>query len=165
VKDVDFSKNTYQIELDTTAGKITLDLLSDLSPGHSKNMIGLAKIGYYDGVLFHRIIKGFMIQGGCPLGTGTGGPGYTINAEFNTTRTRRAFCRWPAPAIRTRPARNSSFAWAGTPISTGNTRPSARRPTTPAWPSSAKSASQNRQPRPPRQRRDNQIGPRDREGE
>jgi cyclophilin family peptidyl-prolyl cis-trans isomerase len=85
VKDVDFSKNKYQVELDTTLGKITLDLNSDVAPGHCKNMIGLAKIGYYDGVLFHRIIKGFMIQGGCPLGTGTGGPGYTINAEFNTT--------------------------------------------------------------------------------
>jgi peptidyl-prolyl cis-trans isomerase B (cyclophilin B) len=85
VKDVDFSKNKYQIELDTTAGKVTLDLNPDVAPGHCKNMIGLAKIGYYDGVLFHRIIKGFMIQGGCPLGTGTGGPGYTIKAEFNTT--------------------------------------------------------------------------------
>ncbi len=85
VKEVDFSKNKYQIELDTSAGKITLDLNSDVAPGHCKNMIGLAKIGYYDGVLFHRIIKGFMIQGGCPLGTGTGGPGYTIKAEFNTT--------------------------------------------------------------------------------
>lgn len=48
-------------------------------------MIGLARIGYYDGVTFHRVIKGFMIQGGCPLGTGTGGPGYTIKAEFNNT--------------------------------------------------------------------------------
>src|SRR3984957_13160000 len=85
VKDVDFSKNKYQIELDTTAGKITINLNGDVAPGHCKNMIGLAKIGYYDGVLFHRIIKGFMIQGGCPLGTGTGGPGYTIKAEFNTT--------------------------------------------------------------------------------
>ena len=85
VKEVDFSKNKYQIELDTSTGKITLDLNSDVAPGHCKNMIGLAKIGFYDGVLFHRIIKGFMIQGGCPLGTGTGGAGYTIKAEFNTT--------------------------------------------------------------------------------
>ena len=86
VKDVDFSKNKYQIELDTSAGKITLDLNPDVAPEHCKNIIGLTKIGYYDGVLFHRVIKGFMIQGGCPLGTGTGGPGYTIKAEFNTTR-------------------------------------------------------------------------------
>jgi len=85
VKDVDFAKNKYQVELDTTLGKITLDFSPDLAPGHVKNMIGLAKIGFYDGVLFHRIIKGFMIQGGCPLGTGTGDAGYKIKAEFNTT--------------------------------------------------------------------------------
>jgi len=83
IKDVDFSKNDYQIELDTSLGKITLDLDPSSAPGHCKNMIGLAKIGYYDGGVFHRVIKGFMIQGGCPLGTGTGGPGYTIKAEFN----------------------------------------------------------------------------------
>ena len=85
VADVDFSKNKYQVELDTTMGKILLDLLPDVAPGHCKNIIGLAKIGYYDGVIFHRVISGFMIQGGCPQGTGTGGPGYTINAEFNKT--------------------------------------------------------------------------------
>ena len=83
VKDVDFAKNDYQIELDTTMGKITLDLYPDVAPGHVNNIIGLAKIGYYDGVIFHRVIKDFMIQGGCPQGTGTGGPGYQIKAEFN----------------------------------------------------------------------------------
>lgn len=86
VKDVDFAKNDYQIVLDTNAGKITLDLLPDVAPGHCENMIGLTKIGFYDGVSFHRIIRGFMIQGGCPEGRGTGGPGYTIRAEFNPTR-------------------------------------------------------------------------------
>ncbi len=80
---IDFDKNTYQIELDTTAGKILLDLWSDVAPGHCKNIIGLSKIGFYDGVVFHRVIADFMIQGGCPQGRGTGGPGYTINAEFN----------------------------------------------------------------------------------
>jgi peptidyl-prolyl cis-trans isomerase B (cyclophilin B) len=49
-------------------------------------MLSLAKIGYYDGLIFHRVISGFMIQGGCPEGTGTGGPGYTIKAEFNATQ-------------------------------------------------------------------------------
>jgi cyclophilin family peptidyl-prolyl cis-trans isomerase len=84
IKDVDFAKHDYQVELDTSLGKIRLDMNPDVAPGHVKNMLGLAKIGYYDGGMFHRVIKGFMIQGGCPLGTGTGGPGYTIKAEFNT---------------------------------------------------------------------------------
>lgn len=83
--DLDFTKKKYQIELDTSLGKITLDMDAKAAPGHVKNMVGLAKIGYYDGVVFHRIIEGFMIQGGCPQGTGTGGPGYTIAAEFNET--------------------------------------------------------------------------------
>jgi peptidyl-prolyl cis-trans isomerase B (cyclophilin B) len=85
-KELDFKANKYQIELDTTLGKIKLDMLPDVAPGHCTNMLSLAKIGYYDGLIFHRIIKGFMIQGGCPEGTGTGGPGYTIKAEFNATR-------------------------------------------------------------------------------
>lgn len=83
--DVDFSKNKYQVEFDTTMGKILLDVFPDTAPGHAKNLIGLTKIGFYDGIIFHRVISGFMIQVGCPQGTGTGGPGYTIKAEFNRT--------------------------------------------------------------------------------
>ena len=83
--DVDFSKNTYQVEFDTTMGKILLDVYPEVAPGHSKNLIGLTKIGYYDGIIFHRVISGFVIQVGCPQGTGTGGPGYQIPAEFNKT--------------------------------------------------------------------------------
>jgi peptidyl-prolyl cis-trans isomerase B (cyclophilin B) len=85
IKDVDFDRNSYQIELQTSHGRILLDLLPDEAPGHCGNMIGLTRIGYYNGVVFHRVISGFMIQGGCPQGTGTGGPGYTIKAEFNAT--------------------------------------------------------------------------------
>jgi peptidyl-prolyl cis-trans isomerase B (cyclophilin B) len=85
VADVDFAKNSYQVLLDTTHGPIRLNLTPDVAPGHCKNMIGLARIGFYDGVTFHRIIQSFMIQGGCPQGTGTGGPGYMIKAEFNKT--------------------------------------------------------------------------------
>lgn len=81
--DVDFDKNEYQIEFDTTMGKIRLDLWPDVAPGHCRNLIGLTRIGFYDGIIFHRVIKGFVIQAGCPQGTGTGGPGYQIDAEFN----------------------------------------------------------------------------------
>jgi len=83
IADIDFDKKTYQVVLDTTVGKITLDMYPDVAPGHCKNVIGLAKIGYYDGIIFHRVIKDFVCQVGCPLGNGTGGPGYTIDAEFN----------------------------------------------------------------------------------
>ena len=83
VKDVDFSKKTYQVELDTTKGKILLDLWGDVAPGHCKNIIGLSKIGFYDGITFHRVISGFMIQGGCPQGTGTGDAGYKLPQELN----------------------------------------------------------------------------------
>lgn len=85
-KGLDLAAKKYQLELDTTLGKITLDMLPEVAPGHVRNLLGLAKIGYYDGLGFHRIIKGFMIQGGCPEGTGSGGPGYTIPAEFNATK-------------------------------------------------------------------------------
>jgi peptidyl-prolyl cis-trans isomerase B (cyclophilin B) len=83
---IDFAKNKYQVVLDTSEGKITLDMLPDVAPGHCKNLLSLAKLGFYDGGMFHRVISGFMIQGGCPEGTGTGGPGYTIKAEFNATK-------------------------------------------------------------------------------
>lgn len=81
--DVDSAKNTYQVEFVTTKGKILLNVYPDVAPGHAKNLIGLTKIGYYNGIIFHRVIKGFVVQVGCPLGTGTGGPGYTIKQEFN----------------------------------------------------------------------------------
>ena len=83
IADVDFDKNNYQVIFDTTMGKITMNLFPDVAPGHVKNIIGLTKIGFYNGIIFHRVIKGFVIQIGCPHGSGTGGPGYTIKQEFN----------------------------------------------------------------------------------
>ncbi len=84
-KELDLDNKTYQVVLETSEGDIRLDLLPEVAPGHVKNFLGLAKSGFYDGGAFHRIIEGFMIQGGCPEGTGFGGPGYTIDAEFNAT--------------------------------------------------------------------------------
>ena len=84
-QEVDLDGCTYQITLDTSMGSIRLDLDPVAAPGHVRNMVALAESGFYDGTGFHRIIKGFMIQGGCPEGTGTGGPGYRIPAEFNAT--------------------------------------------------------------------------------
>ena len=83
ISSFDFSKNKYQVSFETNKGEIVIDMWPDVAPGHVKNLLGLTKIGYYDGLTFHRVIKGFVIQGGCPVGNGTGGPGYTIKAEFN----------------------------------------------------------------------------------
>lgn len=63
-------------------GNISIELYPETAPNTVNNFIDLVKKGYYDGLIFHRVIKGFMIQGGCPLGTGTGGPGYSIKGEF-----------------------------------------------------------------------------------
>ena len=71
--------------IDTSVGKMTVEFLSDKAPGHVQNFLELADKGFYNGTVFHRTIPGFMIQGGCPDGTGMGGPGYNIDAEFNDT--------------------------------------------------------------------------------
>ncbi len=70
-------------EIETTLGTIKIELFAKEAPDTVKNFITLAEKGYYDGVIFHRVIPGFMIQGGDPTGTGRGGPGYTIIDEFH----------------------------------------------------------------------------------
>lgn len=70
------------ITIETNHGTITAELFADVAPKTAGNFMDLAKKGYYDGLIFHRIISGFMIQGGCPRKNGTGGPGYTIPDEF-----------------------------------------------------------------------------------
>ena len=60
------------------------ELYPEIAPNTVNNFIALANSGYYDGLIFHRVIPGFMIQGGCPQGTGTGGPGYSIKGEFTS---------------------------------------------------------------------------------
>jgi peptidyl-prolyl cis-trans isomerase B (cyclophilin B) len=81
----DLKNKKYTAELDTSKGPIRLGFLPEAAPGHVLNFLSLAKIGFYDRLIFHRVISGFMIQGGCPNGTGSGGPGYQIPAEFNAT--------------------------------------------------------------------------------
>jgi peptidyl-prolyl cis-trans isomerase B (cyclophilin B) len=81
----DFAHKNYVAELKTNKGPIRLQFLPDVAPGHVKNFLSLAQLGFYNGLTFHRIISGFMIQGGCPQGTGTGDAGYKVKAEFNGT--------------------------------------------------------------------------------
>jgi cyclophilin family peptidyl-prolyl cis-trans isomerase len=69
--------------LQTNSGPITIEFFDDDAPKTVENFRKLAGEGFYDGLIFHRVIPDFMVQGGCPQGTGTGGPGYTFEDEFN----------------------------------------------------------------------------------
>ena len=73
----------YTAVMQTSAGEIRLELWPDVAPQTVGNFVGLARQGFYDDLVFHRVIPDFMIQGGCPQGTGTGGPGYTFADEIN----------------------------------------------------------------------------------
>ena len=73
----------YVASIDTDAGIIEIELWPDLAPQTVGNFVGLAESGFYDGTVFHRVIRGFMIQGGCPRGDGRGGPDYQFQDEFN----------------------------------------------------------------------------------
>jgi cyclophilin family peptidyl-prolyl cis-trans isomerase len=74
---------SYTAVMETSAGEIRLELWPDKAPQTVGNFVGLARQGFYDDLVFHRIIHDFMIQGGCPKGTGTGGPGYDFPDEIN----------------------------------------------------------------------------------
>jgi peptidyl-prolyl cis-trans isomerase B (cyclophilin B) len=72
--------------METDKGTIHLDLFDADAPNTVKNFVDLSEKGFYDGLNFHRVIPDFMVQGGCPLGTGTGGPGYKIKCEINQNK-------------------------------------------------------------------------------
>ena len=72
------------VTFETNQGTIKAELFPDVAPNTVNNFISLVKSGFYDGIIFHRVIKGFMIQGGCPNGNGMGGPGYSIAGEFSS---------------------------------------------------------------------------------
>ena len=77
------------ILMETDEGNISIELFPDVAPNTVANFKALAAKGYYDGLSFHRVIPGFMAQGGCPRGDGTGGPGYKVKAEFNDIKHER----------------------------------------------------------------------------
>jgi peptidyl-prolyl cis-trans isomerase B (cyclophilin B) len=88
-RDLDHARVTCSVSeatLHTNAGPITLELFDDDAPKTVANFRKLAGEGFYDGLTFHRVIPDFMIQGGCPEGTGTGGPGYTFEDEINQNK-------------------------------------------------------------------------------
>lgn len=82
---IDLAK-TYQATLHTSAGDITFEMHAEDAPQTVNNFVFLASDGFYDGVIFHRVIKGFMIQGGDPTGTGMGGPGYKFRDELGHSK-------------------------------------------------------------------------------
>jgi cyclophilin family peptidyl-prolyl cis-trans isomerase len=71
----------YRTTITTSRGTIVMDLDPQLAPGTVNNFVGLARQGYYDGLTFHRVVPDFVVQGGCPQGSGTGGPGYKFSDE------------------------------------------------------------------------------------
>jgi len=72
-----------RVKIETSEGQFTIELWPDVAPKHAENFLKLSREGFYDGLSFHRVLPGFVIQGGCPKGDGTGGPGWNVKAEFN----------------------------------------------------------------------------------
>src|SRR5260221_6720569 len=73
----------WRARVKTTKGEIVVRLLPELAPMHVTSFAYLARLGFYDGLVFHRVIPQFMVQGGCPLGSRTGGPGYRFDGEVD----------------------------------------------------------------------------------
>ena len=78
-------ERTYYARMVTSKGTVLIKFLPQVAPMHVTSFAYLVKLGYFDGLTFHRVITGFMAQGGCPLGTGTGGPGYQFDGEYSPT--------------------------------------------------------------------------------
>lgn len=84
---VRFEENrTYTWRLQTNKGDIDVELLTDAAPRHAANFLYLTELGFFDGLTFHRVIPGFMAQGGCPAGDGRGSPGYRFDGDFSSGR-------------------------------------------------------------------------------
>lgn len=94
------NENNQFVTIETSMGSLTLELYRDVAPAHADSFLARTKEGFYDGTVFHRIIKGFMIQGGDPTGTGAGDAGYRLDAEFSDLKHERgtlSMARGPHP--------------------------------------------------------------------
>ena len=96
--------------LETTKGKVVIAMRPDLAPGHVARIKELVREGFYDGIVFHRVIDGFMAQTGCPHGTGTGGSGKKLKAEFNREPHVRGTSPWRVRRARIPATASSSSA-------------------------------------------------------
>ena len=108
-------------------GIMKAELYPEVAPNTVNNFISLIQKGYYDGLIFHRVIPGFMIQGGCPDGTGMGGPGYSIKGEFTQNR-------FPNELRHDRGAASSSSWWSRLPTWMASMPPLARLSRVWRWP-------------------------------
>lgn len=97
------------LKLDT--GDVTIETLPDNAPKHVARIQELADDGFYDGLTFHRVIEGFMAQGGCPRGDGTGGSGQNLDAEFNDTSHQRGICSMARAQTPIALIASFSFVW------------------------------------------------------
>lgn len=88
--DIKDPENTLLLE--TTQGNVVIEMRPDVAPNHVARIKELVREGFYNGIVFHRVIDGFMAQTGCPQGTGTGGSGQKLKAEFNDTKHVRGTC-------------------------------------------------------------------------
>jgi len=89
-----------KLYLDLKDGRVVIGLRPDLAPGHVARIKELAREGFYDGIVFHRVIEGFMAQTGDPTGTGMGGSGRKLKAEFNEGQHTRGACSMASPSCR-----------------------------------------------------------------
>ena len=127
------------LTLETSKGPVVIEMNPALAPGHVAHIKRLVSEGFYDGIVFHRVIDGFMAQTGCPQGTGTGGSKYPdLKAEFNAEPHVRGTVSMARSQARIRRIRSSSSASATRPSSTSNIRSGAR--SSRAWRTSTRSS-------------------------
>ncbi len=88
----DYKDPENTLLMETTQGSVVIEMRPDLAPGHVARIKELVREGFYDGIVFHRVIEGFMAQTGCPNGTGMGGSGQKLKAEFNSEPHVRGVC-------------------------------------------------------------------------